>query len=158
MMINQMGNLLYNPATKQLLGSSDFKLDTKHSSGPLFILPYRANDFFLYSEISDVSDPPFNLGQTVQLSPSHENYPSEKATIISVPVHRSEPFTLQTQSKDILQASQEDITPIEPSGKTSKEGPPVVHHPWLTHQGKITAQFPGMTDPKQGYLLKEDKQ
>ena len=52
------GKLFYNPATKHLLGSSDFRLDTSHASGPLFKLPYRANDYFLHSEMSDVSPPP----------------------------------------------------------------------------------------------------
>ena len=39
------GKLFYNPSSKQILGSSDFKLDTSHASGPLFELPYRSSDF-----------------------------------------------------------------------------------------------------------------
>jgi len=52
------GKLFYNPATKSLLGSSDYRLDTFHPSGPLFGLAYNGNFEFHLVDETPAFNPP----------------------------------------------------------------------------------------------------
>ena len=133
-----------------MMRSSDYKLDTDYASGLLFELPYRSSDFFLHSEASDESNRSFRLGQKVYLGPSHDSFSSQAITVIDIPANRSDPYTVQTSTKDILQVQKEDILPHDPSGnkQSTHELPILLHHPWLKHRSKITARFPGMDSSK----------
>ena len=78
-------SLFYNPETKQLLGSSNYRLDTSHPSGPMLNLTHNGGLIFNLYDPSNNSDiaPAFHLNQTVHLKHSHPNYPSVQATILT---------------------------------------------------------------------------
>ena len=151
------GRLFYNPETKQPLGSSDYRLDTSHPSGPMFNLTYNGGLNFHLFDPTDVSDSPpaFHLNQTIYLHPSHPNHPSAQATILTIPTSSSEPYMIQlSESKDIIAINASEILPHNPTRPYHNVNP-VLTLPWIQHQAKATLFLPdSMTTPKQGFLLK----
>ena len=106
------GRLFYNPNTKKLMGSSDYRLDISHPSGPPFNLVYNGGfDFNLFDNTAQSVPPAFDLGQTVYLPPSHPHHPSETATILAIPLDFESPYSIQIKSGDILDIMECDLLP-----------------------------------------------
>ena len=153
------GRLFYNPHTKQLIGSSDYRLDTAHPSGPVFGMVYDGGlQFQLYTPTAVDTPPAFRPGQQVYLPPDHPTFPSVQATVLAIPLSSSSGYTIQlSASKDIIEVEASDILPHDPSSANPGPEPnPILTLPWLQHKAKCTLYLPEqMTKPKQGYLFKE---
>ena len=155
------GKLFYNPQTKQILASSDYRLNISEPSGPQFGLTYDGGpEYQLLTTSIESTSPAFDLGQEVFLSPTHPDHPSSKGIIINVPFDHNQPFTVQlSSSHNIVDVPTSELLPHDPTPSTSTLDPnPSEHHPWLRHHAKVTLMLPtSMPRPKQGFLVLKDK-
>ena len=149
------GRLFYNPETKKLLASSDYRLNISCPSGPLFNLQYtEPTSYSLYSDSVTNDAPSFDLSQKVYLSPTHLSHPLQSATVIDIPFKHGDPYTVQLSSDNsILQAMSFDLLPydpqLEPSGLS-----PLLTNPWFKHNAKVTLYLTDtMPTPKHGILI-----
>ena len=150
------GRLFYNPDSKKLLASSDYRLNISCPSGPIFKLQYsEPTSYNLYTESTKTDAPTYDLSQSVYFSPTHLSHPLQKATVIDIPFKRSDPYTVQLQNdQSILQASVIDLLPYNPSAESIDSGPSI-EHPWFQHHTKATLFNPqNMSTPKHGFVVK----
>ena len=110
------GRLFYNPATKKLMGSSDYCLNTSLPSGPPCDLVYNGGfNFNLFDNTLKSTPPAFDLGQIVFLPPDHPTDPSQRTTILPIPMTLGTPFSIQCQtSNDIVDVMESEIMPYNP--------------------------------------------
>ena len=150
------GRLFYNPATRGLMGSSDYRLDISHPSGPPFGLVYNGGfEFNLFDNSAEAIAPAYDLGQSVFISPTHHLHPSETAKILTVPISLSSPYAVQLPSGDIVDIIESDLLPHDPSSSTNTVNL-VLTLPWIKHNATATLMLPDvMVTPKQGILLKD---
>ena len=123
------------PETIQLLGSSDYHLNTSHPSGPMFNLTYNGGLNFHLFDPSDISDSPpaFRLNQTIYLKPSHLDYPSAQATILTIPTTATDPYMIQlSETKHIINITASDLLPYNPNQPEHNINP-VLTLPWIQH-------------------------
>ena len=149
------GKLFYNPSTKSLLGSSDYRLDTSHPSGPLFGLAYNGNFEFHLLDDSLTSTPPcFDLLQEVYISPQHESSPGLLARVLNIPFHHSDAYSLQVVSTgDIIDVLEGSILPTNPNAPLPDTSSLILTLPWIKHDAKTTLFLPeSMVKPQQGLL------
>ena len=134
------GKLFYNPSSKKLMASSDYRLNITAPSGPLFNLEYQdPTTYTLYNDSIQCDAPNFDLGQTTYLSPTHLAHPGEAVTIIDIPFQHNDPYTVQVNStKTILQVMHFDILPYNPQMSPSDGNSPLLHHSWFKHNAKVT--------------------
>ena len=140
------------------MGSSDYRLDISHPSGPPFDLVYNGSfDFNLFDNTAEATPPAFDVGQTVFVHLSHVDHPSSTATILTVPVRLSSPHSLQlTDSGDIVVVAECEIMPHNPTAIIDTTNI-VLTHPWIQHGAKTTLFLPEvMLTPKQDFLLKHN--
>ena len=151
------GRLFYNPQTRKLMASSDYRLNTTCPSGPIFNLKYNEpTTYSLYTDNVQSDTPAFDLSQTVYLSPTHASYALGKATIIDIPFQHNSPYTLQI-SKDgsIIQAMTFDILPYNPKAEQPEQGPSI-DYPWFKNNVKATLFLSeSMSKPKHGFIRQE---
>jgi hypothetical protein len=151
------GRLFYNPITKGLMGSSDYRLDISIPSGPPFNLIYNGGfDFNLFDNSAEAIPPAFDLGQTAFIQPSHDLHPSESAKILTIPMSLTAPYAVQLNSGDIIDIMECDLQKHDPNDITD-DANPILTRPWLRHEARITLIIPGvMLKPKQGFLIKSE--
>ena len=150
------GKLFYNPETKKLMASSDYRLNITAPSGPLFNLKYRdPTTYTLYNDSIQSDAPNFDIGQITYLSPTHLAHPGAAVTIVDIPFQHNAPYTVQVNStKTILQVMHFDILPYNPQTSESDGQSPLLHHPWFKHNAKVTLFQPDqMSEPKHGILV-----
>ena len=155
------GRIFYNPATKKILGSSDYRLNISGPSGPMFNLKYeQPTTYTLYNDDEVESETPaFDIGQTVHTAPTYLQHPLRKATVIDIPFKRGEMYKLQlSETGSIINALPHDILPYDPSSLTDDSGPSL-HHQWFKHKAKCTLFLTeSMSVPKHGIIIKDDDQ
>ena len=62
------GRLFYNPTTKSMMASSDYRLDTSRPSGPLFNLEYtQPTSFSFYNDTVEDTPPTYDINQKVYI-------------------------------------------------------------------------------------------
>ena len=153
--------LFYNPTTKQLIASSDYRLNISCPSGPIFNLEYsEPTTYSLYNDTVTADAPTFDLNQKVYLSPTHLTHPLQPATVLDIPFKHGDPYTLQLQDIDtIIQTMSFDILPYNPSTSPLNDGlSPSITYPWLKHNAKATLYLKdSMPLPKQGIILQDGK-
>jgi hypothetical protein len=97
------GQLFYNPDTKKLLASSDYRLNITCPSGPLFNFQYtEPNTYSLYNDSVTIDAPAFDISQSVYISPTHLTHALKQATVIDIPFKHGDDTILQVMSFDIL--------------------------------------------------------
>ena len=152
--------LFYNPSTKKLLASSDYRLNISCPSGPLFDLEYtEPTSYSLYNDSVSTDAPSFDLSQTVYISPTHLSHALQQATVLDIPFKHGDPYTVQLKGDNaILQVMSFDILPYDPStDNTNTDGlSPFLSYPWFKHNAKATVFLSDtMSQPKQGIVLQE---
>ena len=150
------GRLFYNPKTKKLLGSSDYRLSISGPSGPMFGLKYdEPTSYTLYNDDLSTSPPAYDIGQHVFVSPTHLQHPLEKAEILDIPFKHEEPYKLQLkESGTIIEVLPHDIIPHNPNQQEDNSGPSL-HHPWFTNKARCTLFLTeSMAVPKHGTIIK----
>lgn len=108
--------LFYNPITKKLIASSDYRLNISCPSGPIFNPEYsEPTSYSLYNDSVTTDTPSFDLAQSVYISPTHLSYPLQQATILDIPFKHSDPYTIQIKGDNtILEVMSFDILPQWP--------------------------------------------
>lgn len=154
------GCLFYNPATKSIISSSDYRIDTSRPSGPVFNLPHEENGFgfSILNPQSPVSSPspPFALGDQVYCCTDKPELPPRPATVLTVPLSDELPYTLQLDDGQVIEALSSTLSPNNPSATPNHLSYQTLP-PWLTHGSKVTVFFTNkMLSPKQGYLHKSN--
>jgi deoxyuridine 5'-triphosphate nucleotidohydrolase len=153
------GCLFYNPTTKQIISSSDYRLDHSRPSGPIFNLPYETGTFGFSLYNSDNQNqnsiPPFNLGDQVFVQ-REANEPSVQATILAIPLSDTLPYTVQLTNGQVQEEYLSALSLHDPSN-SSPTMPSLSQYPWVTHGAKVTIFLTNkMTTPKQGFLYKSN--
>ena len=134
--------LFYNPATKQLISSANYRLDPTRASGPIFNIPYDGGiQFSLYPPSNQHLRPPaFDLHQPVFTKSSSPEHNPSKAIVIHIPTNDSDIYTIQIpSSQDILEIKGSDLTALPPKST------PDTHFstlPWIQHHAKVTMHLP----------------
>jgi dUTPase len=157
------GCLFYNPSTKSIIASADYRLGPSRPSGPLFNLPHEDTSFGLTrynpTQSTPAQVPAFSLGDEVFItsSPSDNNNDAtiQHATILSVPLSDSLPYTIQLQNGQIREEYVSALSPHNPAATMqSSTSNPIS---WITHGSKVTIFLTNkMTSPKQGYLIQSN--
>ena len=148
--------LFYNPDTKKIMASSDYRLNISCPSGPIFHLEYtEPTAYSLYNDSVVADAPTFNIDQKVYLSPTHLQNPLEPAKIIDIPFRHNDPYSVQLEKdKSIVQVMAFDILPYNPNSQESDGHSPLLQHPWLKHNAKVTLFLSDkMPQPKHGILV-----
>ena len=154
------GRLFYNPATKSIIASSDFVLNTTVPSGPIFNIPYdEPTSYNLYEERSTSLKIEFDIGSTVHISPSNLDSPGLSATVLKIPFNIDEMYTVQlTSTNDILDVIPANLLTYNPATLDTTEPNPSINFPWIKNKAKATIYLPQtMTAPKQGILVQENE-
>jgi hypothetical protein len=153
------GCLFYNPATKNIIASSDYRLDPSRPSGPVFNLPHEENGFgfsiLSTQNSSSHTTPPFTLGDEVYCyDERNPQQPPREATILTIPLSDDHPYTIQLVDGQVIEALSSTLSPNNPiSGSHTEQQHSLSTYPWLTHGSKVTVFFTNkMLAPKQGYL------
>jgi hypothetical protein len=158
------GCLFYNPATKHIISSSDYRLDHSRPSGPIFNLPYETGTFgfSLYSPETQnqQSIPPFNLGDQVFVQRTTNDTPIQ-ATILGIPLTDTLPYTVQLPNGQVQEENLSSLSLHAPTShdNNSHPTPPPLssQYPWIAHGAKVTIFLTNkMTTPKQGFLHKSN--
>ena len=142
------------------MGSSDYRLDISHPSGPPFDLVYNSRfELNLFDSTAKAIPPAFDvtLTLTVFVHLPHPDHPSSTPTVLTVPVYLSSPYSLKlTDSGDIVDIVECDIMLHNPNVIINSTNI-VLTLPWIQHGAKTTLFLPEvMLTPKQGFLLKQD--
>ena len=144
----------YNPSTKNIITSSNFKLDERLTSGPAFGLPYDGGlHFNKYCQYNDSIRPP-------QFSPETEVFikqPNNKyiqAHIIAIPKTDTNIYTIQYNDGSIHEIHETFISLNNPTISPSPNEPPLRNLPtWIKNNSKCTIFLNNMSRPSQGYLM-----
>jgi hypothetical protein len=158
------GCLFYNPATKNIISSSDYRLDHSRPSGPMFNLPSESSTFgfSLYNpdQMQNQNLPPLSLGDQVFIQHDNTDVPSIPATVLSVPLTDSLPYTVQLENGQIKEEYLSSLSlhsPTSDVNSTHSLTPPHSSIPWIQHGAKVTIYLTNkMTPPKQGFLHKSN--
>ena len=96
------GQLLYAPHTRRILGSSDYKLDPTHPSGPMFQLKYNGCiQFNLHAPNSnDIWPPAFTIGHQVTITNIYND--KNMDTIMDIPLKNSIFYSIKYNNDDTL--------------------------------------------------------
>ena len=155
------GCLFYNPVTKHIISSSDYRLDHSRPSGPIFNLPYEQQGFgfsIMHSENQSMATPPpFTLGNSVYVTTTKDNgeCTSQRATILNIPLSDTLPYTVQFPNGQVQEEYLQSLSSHNPMPHTVPDSTELhLLHPWITHGSKVTVFFSNkMSAPKQGYYL-----
>jgi deoxyuridine 5'-triphosphate nucleotidohydrolase len=159
------GYLFYNPSTKSIISSSDFRLDHSRPSGPLFNLPHESGNFgfSLYDPQQQHTQhlPPFSLGDKVFITDATNENASIPATVLSIPLSDNLPYTVQLENGQVKEEYLSSLSLHSPTSSphtsTSNTTNIQQQYPWLAHGAKVTLFFTNkMTTPKQGFLHKSN--
>jgi len=157
------GCLFYNPKTKHIIASSDYRLDSSRPSGPIFNLPHEQSGFGFTmlnpNHTGTTSPPSFTLGDQVYVTTvdSNDTPSSKPATVLTVPLSDDLPYTVQLEDGRILEEYSTSLSPHDPTPPNHQPEQSLVSHPWIKHGAKVTVFFSNkMTSPKQGYLYKSN--
>ena len=153
------GRLFYNPNTKKILASSDYRLNVSCPSGPIFNLQYQEpTSFSLFNNRVNDDAPTFDLHQTVYLSPTATQHPLAKATVIDIPFKPGEPYKLQiADNASIISVQAYDILPYNPQAVTANDTSPSIHYPWFKNKARCTIFLSeSMAIPKHGIVVQEN--
>ena len=154
------GCIFYNPATKNIIASSDYRLDHSRPSGPVFNLPHEQHGFGFSilqpSQTANIQPPPFALGDSVYITTTREDgEPTlQHGTVLSIPLSDNLPYTIQLRNGQVREEYLTALSPHNPQ-QDNLINPVKLqdHHPWIHHGSKVTVFFSNkMTTPKQGYL------
>jgi deoxyuridine 5''-triphosphate nucleotidohydrolase (dut) len=159
------GCIFYNPTTKNIIASSDYRLDHSRPSGPVFHLEYEQHGYG-FSVLTQDNNPisqaaPFSLGDEVYITSTVNDTPRniQKGTILNVPLSDDLPYTIQLRDGQILEEYLSSLSPDNPTSSSdiSTFQTTIKEYPWITHGSKVTVFFSNkMTTPKQGYLYKSN--
>ena len=102
-----------------MMGSSDYRLDTLLPSSPPFDLIYNSGfNFNLFDNSIESIKPAFDLGQTVFFPPDHPTYPSQHATVLTIPTSIRAPYSVTCKpSLDIMDVLESVMIPHDPKLK-----------------------------------------
>ena len=151
------GRLFYNPVTKKIFGSSDYRLNISCPSGQLFGLKYDVlTSYTLFNDDTSTTTPAFEIGQQITVSPTHLSHPLKRATIIDIPFKHSKSYKIKlTECNTILDISPCDILPYDPSNQVNNTGP-LLLNPWFKHKARCTIFLTEyMAIPKHGIIVKD---
>jgi hypothetical protein len=141
------GLLFYNPATKTIVSSADYKLDTTITSGPKFNMEYRpGNWIYTLDESTSLKTPIFKLDSTVLV---HTHSPPHVAQVIDLPsALRPNIYTVKHKDGSIVDYKSEDLE-LAPKIDTHK----VEFLPsWIKEGANCTLYLKDMDAPKHGKL------
>ena len=141
----------YHPPSRQIITSSDFKLDTTKPSGPAFNLKYDGGLFFnLYDNDAETIRPPgIDINTTVFVK--HYD-PPKPATVLAVPFDESDVYTVQFQQDgSIHQFQSSSLLDHDPTINPQNIPPPLPT--WTQHHAQVTVLLPAMDQPKKGRLV-----
>ena len=145
------GMEFYHPPSKQIITSSDYKLDITKPSGPTFNLQYDGGIFFnLHNNDADVLRPP---GIDINTMVYVQGYtPPKPATVIAVPFDESDVYTVQfIQDGRIHQLHSSSLRDYD---KTHiPENAKQTYPSWFRDKCAVTVILPSMQAPKQGKLV-----
>ena len=144
----------YNPSTKNIITSSNFKIDERLTSGPAFGLPYDGGlHFNKYCQYNDSIRPP-------QFSPETEVFIRQpenkyiKAQIIAIPKTDTNIYTIQYNDGSIHEIHETFISGNDPTISPSPNEPLLRNLPtWIKNKSKCTIFLNNMSRPSQGYLM-----
>ena len=133
------GRLFYNPLTKKILGSSNYRLNISCPSGPLVGLKYdKPTSYNLFNDDISTTAPAFDIGQKIVMSPTHLQHPLKKAIILDILFKHGNSYKVQlTECKTIFDAAPCDLLPHDPETQVDSSGPSLTH-PWCKHKAPCT--------------------
>jgi hypothetical protein len=137
------GYLFYNPSTKNIISSSDFRLDHCRPSGPIFNLPHESSTFgfSLYNPQQAKHEhqlPPFSLGDQVFITSDNPTATPTPATILSIPLSDDLPYTVQLANGQVQEEYLSSLSVHSPAPASDSTSNIATQHPWITHGAKVT--------------------
>ena len=146
----------YDPRTKDIITSSDFRLDPTKPSGVEFSFkPEHPVQFYRHNPNSTINfSPEFDLGTIVQIDKPENEYHGKEGHIIAVPLHPDDPYTVQlTFDNTIIQYQPENIKEIP---KVTPDSTIPNAPSWIHHNAPCTLYLPHMPKAKQGHIIQQD--
>jgi len=143
----------YHPPSKQVITSSDYKLDLTKPAGQVFNLKYDGGIFFnLQNNDADTLRPPgIDINTTVYVK---DYNPPKPATVIAVPFDESDVYTIQFPTDgSIHQFQSSSLLDHDPTQipENSRSSQPI----WIKDKSPVTVFLPSMDKPQQGRLKQQ---
>mmetsp|Transcript_25281 Transcript_25281/g.38332 ORF Transcript_25281/g.38332 Transcript_25281/m.38332 type:complete len:271 (-) Transcript_25281:568-1380(-) len=146
------GRLFYNPSSKQMIGTGDYRLDLSLPSGPAFQLSYDGDPRYSTYNPKNIQDvpPTFPQNSQVYITDSHDSHPNQKATVINFPIQPDDVYVvLISNSNQLLEITLKYLQ--QPPSSPSPICAP--SFPLIEHDEKVTLYLPdSMEKPQQEFI------
>jgi hypothetical protein len=142
------GCLFFNPKTKNIIASSDYRLDHSRPSGPVFDLEHEQHGYG-FSVLSATTTQtshvtPFTLGDAVYITTTDSNNSQtiKQGSVLNIPLSDDLPYTIQLHDGQVIEEYLSSLSPHNPTTSTDSELPnSLANHPWISHGSKVTVFF-----------------
>ena len=150
------GLTFYNPATNDIIESTDYRLDSSRPAGTVFTFPEEhPPQFYRHNHANHHDSPPvYDLGQLVKVIDKEDDHFAKEAHILAIPLKPKDLYTLQFVTDNaISQYFEDQLNQVENTQST--QIPNALS--WVTANSKCTLYLPSsMPRSLQGFLLHND--